>query len=81
MGKREPYELGFDNLAGSAEGRALLWQIFEDAGLFADNFVPGDPYATAYRAGQQSVARPLLAVLMETQPQLFATLIEENAPK
>ena len=76
---KQPYLLGFINLARTFEGRSFLWELFESSGLFSDPFVPGDPSVTAYRAGQQSVTRPLLDILMAQQPSLFATMIEENS--
>ncbi len=58
----------------TVQGRRLLWRILQAAQLHQHGFVPGDPYATAFHCGQQSIGLFLLAEIEEVAPSAYAQM-------
>ena len=58
----------------TVQGRRLLWRILQAAQIHQHGFVPGDPYATAFHCGQQSIGLFLLAEIEEAAPAAYAQM-------
>ena len=59
--------------------RALKWILHKAAVIDQDPFVPGQPDATAYLMGRQSVARQIAAVL-QTDPAAATSRATKGNP-
>lgn len=76
-----------DVVLRSTEGRKLLWLMLSGEllgsvgfGVMSDPFVQGDPHFSAYRMGQQSAQRVLMALLMNPKRMRFyVQMVEENS--
>ena len=55
----------------TVQGRRLLWRILQAAQIGQHGFVPGDPYATAFHCGQQSIGLFLLAQITDAAPAAY----------
>ncbi len=58
----------------TVQGRRLLWRILQAAQIRQHGFVPGDPYATAFHCGQQSIGLFLLAEIEDAAPAAYAQM-------
>ncbi len=58
----------------TVQGRRLLWRILQAAQIRQHGFVPGDPCATAFHCGQQSIGLFLLAEIEEAVPSAYAQM-------
>ena len=56
------------------QGRRVLWRILQAAQIRQHGFVPGDPYATAFHCGQQSIGLFLLAEIEDAAPAAYAQM-------
>ena len=57
--------------------RQFLWEMFRDAGIWAPTFVPGDPYSSAFKAGNQAQGLEVLHMMENVVPGLLAALHAE----
>lgn len=55
----------------TAPGRRVLWRILQAAQVRRHSFVPGDPYATVFQCGQQSIGQFLLAEIEDAAPAAY----------
>lgn len=60
------------------EVRIVLQEVLRACRTQQHSFVPGDPHATAFHCGQQSVGLMLLEWLDEVDPKLPAQLKREH---
>ena len=64
----------------TALGRAFLMSvIFDDAGVLAGSFVPGDALAGAFNEGRRAIGCMLLARLDRLEPSLLAVAYKEHS--
>ena len=61
----------------TVQGRRLIWRILQAAQIRQHGFVPGDPYATAFHCGQQSIGLFLLAEIEEYAPSAYPQMRAE----
>ncbi len=66
------------SILASRQGRALLYQILRDTGLFKDRQITADEYANGFTDGQREVGFNLMRVLARSDPKTFALLLAEN---
>lgn len=69
-----------ESLLRSVKGRKFLWD-FCAAFLVVDPYVAGDSSATAFMLGQTVNAKRYYLELLKVNPQLCATMTEENLGK
>lgn len=58
-------------------GRAWLHELLSVANTFGAPVVPGDPYMTHFRLGEQNLGHRIMADIMRAAPELYVTMIEE----
>lgn len=68
----------FRNALRTTQGRAVLWQVLEWAGVYRDPF-SGDDAATNYTLGQQSIGRRVIDTLNGIDPMAYPRLMLEIA--
>lgn len=67
--KRQTYDL--QTVLKTVQGRRVLWRILQAARVHQHAFVPGDPQATAFHCGQQSIGLFLLREIEEAAPGAY----------
>jgi hypothetical protein len=67
----------FQRLMGSKVGRAIMWRMLGECGVFV-NALGITPEATAWNVGRQSVGQWLLAEINAACPQRYAQMQREN---
>lgn len=61
------------------EGRTLLMEIMMLASTFSHGFVPGDPSATAFHAGQRSIGLNVFEWILTCKPEILGPMQKEWA--
>ena len=51
----------------SSHGRRFIWKLLSAGGVYSDPYTPGDAMTTAYRLGEQSFARRVIARLHKSR--------------
>ena len=55
----------------TVQGRRILWRILQATRVQQHAFVPGDPHATAFHCGQQSIGLFLLHEIEDALPSAY----------
>ena len=55
----------------TVQGRRILWRLLQASRVQQHAFVPGDPHATAFHCGQQSIGLFLLHEIQEASPAAY----------
>lgn len=71
---------GLRKLAETYEGRTFLWWLLGEAGVFANPFTQ-NALLTAFNCGHMNFGQRLLNRIVEEQPQLYVTMMQENAQR
>ena len=58
----------------TVQGRRLLWRLLQATRVHQHAFVPGDPAATAFHCGQQSIGLFLLAEIEDAAPHAYTQM-------
>lgn len=58
----------------TVQGRRVLWRILQAAQPYRPAFVPADPYATAFRCGQQSIGLFVLEAIESAAPHAYVQM-------
>lgn len=66
------------SVAGSHEGRRVLFWVLEQAGIYQDAY-SADDAATNYRLGQQSIGRRLIEAFDLVDPRAYPRLLLDLA--
>lgn len=66
-------------LMGHHDGRRFLWLQLEEANVFAQTFIPGQPDTTAFAEGRRSLGLRLLADVTKWTPADYMRMTQENA--
>lgn len=69
---------GLRKLAETYEGRMFLWWLLGAAGVFTNPFTQNALH-TAFNCGNMNFGQQLLNRIVEEQPQLYVTMMNENA--
>lgn len=59
------------------EARIFLYYVMHETHLFEHGFVPGDPHATSFHAGQRSIGCFIYEAVMGIDPKMFAKMRSE----
>jgi hypothetical protein len=77
--RRELEVRGFlKEVLASADGRAWIWSLLADAGVFKNSFIRGEPDVTAFNEGRRNFGLKVMTQVMNAEPKAFVTMIHEN---
>jgi len=65
-------------LLSKPAGRLWLWELLSAAHMFQQSYVPGDPYATAFRDGERNLGLRVLSEAMSVSADDFVLMLKEN---
>ncbi len=65
-------------LLSSVKGRRFLWRLFEFAGINRLSYNAVNINETNFNEGMRNVANKVLADVMETRPEAYIEMINEN---
>lgn len=60
------------------EGRGWFYDVLVFTHVIRTPFVEGDPYATAFRCGEQNIGLRILGDIQEAAPEFYLNMINEN---
>ncbi len=60
------------------QGREFIYGILSVCGVHSTPFVQGDPYATAFKCGEQNVGHRILADVVASSPDEYVVMCKEN---
>lgn len=63
------------------QGRSWFYDYLRRCHLFSTPYIAGDPYATAFRAGEQNMGLQVLSDIQEAAPSEYLQMITENKTK
>lgn len=66
-------------LMSQRDGRRFLWLQLEEANVFAQTFIPGQPDTTAFAEGRRSLGLRLLVDVTKWTPADYMRMTQENA--
>lgn len=66
------------SLYATYEGRTLLNWLLAAGRALGDSSFRGDPYRTAFACGENNVGLKIMALMISTDPGLFAELLKEQ---
>lgn len=66
-------------LMGQKDGRRFVWLELEEASVFSQTFVPGQPEITAFQEGKRSIGLRLLGEVTRLTPADYMRMTQENA--
>lgn len=74
--KQESYENQLKFILQSEQGRAIIWKILGDCGIFKSSFTGSSE--TFFLEGKRSIGLSLLADLMRVDPNAFIKMQQEK---
>lgn len=74
---RETREDTLKKLMGSKWGRAFIWSLLEDAGVYRLSFNT-NAMQMAFAEGNRNFGNRILGMIHSTCPELYPTMVKEN---
>lgn len=70
-----------EGLMSLPEGRKWMYDLLSRCHIYSTPFVAGDPYGTAFQAGEQNIGQMLLADVVAAAPENYILMCTEGKQK
>lgn len=78
LGRHQAIRGAYHFTFGLPEGKLVLHDLLQAAGLLETSMVPGDPQGTAYREGRRSVALEIIHKLRWTEGEMMQLALQRT---
>lgn len=68
----------FEKILNMSEGRRVIWDLLENAGVWRNSFVAGDPNVTAFNEGKRDIGLMILQKIQNIKPQALLQMSNEH---
>lgn len=66
-----------EDLMSTASGRRVVYTLLNEAKVFHQTFVPGDPHSTSFNEGRRAIGLWLLTQVVGKTPDQYALMMKE----